>query len=84
MTDNAEIPAGESKDGSGAGDHDEPYWPRQRWLFKPFELAHLLMMRGRVQDHRAGVRGGPSEGDDDYVVTTPSGLRLPLHEHWRD
>jgi hypothetical protein len=45
-----------TKDGSGAGDHDEAfrfgYRPSVRWTY-PFSVSqnsHLLILRGRVQD----------------------------------
>jgi hypothetical protein len=45
-----------SRDGIGAGDHDQPYRyghrPTSAWTY-PFssrEFAHLLVLRGRVQD----------------------------------
>jgi hypothetical protein len=45
-----------SRDGIGAGDHDQPYTygrrPTSAWTY-PFtarQYAHLLVLRGRVQD----------------------------------
>jgi hypothetical protein len=45
-----------TKDGIGAGDHDTPYRfgyrPSARWTY-PFrfsEFAHLLILRGRLQN----------------------------------
>ena len=45
-----------TKDGSGAGDHDEAfrfgYRPSARWTypFLPAQYSRLLILRGRVQD----------------------------------
>jgi hypothetical protein len=45
-----------SKDGSGAGDHDEPYQFGRRpravapWPFTERQFGRLLVLRGRVQD----------------------------------
>jgi hypothetical protein len=45
-----------TKDGSGAGDHDEAfrfgYRPSARWTypFLPGQYSRLLILRGRVQD----------------------------------
>ena len=50
------APAHGSKDGDGAGDHDEPYQFGRRpravapWPFTERQFAHLLLLRGRVQD----------------------------------
>jgi hypothetical protein len=50
------TPDSGSKDGSGAGDHDEPYKFGRRpravapWPFTERQYAHLLMLRGRVRD----------------------------------
>ena len=47
-----------SKDGSGAGDNDQPYTfgrrPRAQapWPFTERQYARLLLVRGRVQDAR--------------------------------
>jgi hypothetical protein len=47
---------GESKDGSGAGDHDKPYvfgrLPRALapWPFSERQYARLLIVRGRVRE----------------------------------
>ena len=47
-----------SKDGSGAGDNDQPYVfgrrPRAQapWPFTERQYARLLLVRGRVQDTR--------------------------------
>jgi hypothetical protein len=45
-----------SKDGSGAGDHDQPYTFGRRpraiapWPFTERQYLHLLLMRGRLAD----------------------------------
>src|SRR5947209_148971 len=50
------APADGSKDGDGAGDHDQPYQFGRRpravapWPFTERQFAHLLLLRGRVQD----------------------------------
>lgn len=47
-----------SRDGSGAGDHDQPYQFGRRpravapWPFTERQYAHLLVLRGRVFDAR--------------------------------
>ena len=47
-----------SKDGSGAGDNDQPYVFGRRpravapWPFTERQYARLLLVRGRVQDAR--------------------------------
>jgi hypothetical protein len=52
---------GESHDGKGAGDHDQPYvFGRQPTVSAPFpfttrDFAHLQLLRGRVQDARANL-----------------------------
>ncbi len=75
----------ESRDGQGAGDHDTPYtFGHAGTCMRPWDLAHLLVMRGFVQNHRAGVRGGACEGDDDYVIATHSGLLVPATDCWRE
>jgi hypothetical protein len=57
--DRSQLPAHDgfgSKDGSGAGDHDQPYQFGRRpraaapWPFTERQYAHLLVLRGRVQD----------------------------------
>ena len=51
-----------SKDGSGAGDNDQPYTfgrrPRAQapWPFTERQYARLLLGRGRVQDARLSER----------------------------
>jgi hypothetical protein len=50
-----------SRDGSGAGDHDQPFRfgrrPRTNltYPFSPRQYARLLVLRGRVQDGLIGV-----------------------------
>ena len=47
---------GGTKDGTGASDNDEPYTFGRRpraiapWPFTERQFAHLLVLRGRVQD----------------------------------
>ena len=49
-----------SRDGQGAGDHDQPYrfgWRPRASVPYPFntrQYARLLVLRGRVQDSLAG------------------------------
>ena len=51
-----------SKDGSGAGDNDQPYTfgrrPRAQapWPFTERQYARLLLVRGRVQDAKLSKR----------------------------
>jgi hypothetical protein len=45
-----------SRDGDGAGDHDQPYMPRQPRALSPFpfttrQYARLLLLRSRVRNH---------------------------------
>ena len=53
-----------SRDGVGAGDHDQPYCFGHRptsactYPFRPSQFARLLVLRGRVRD---------GEFDDDRV-----------------
>jgi hypothetical protein len=57
-----------TRDGAGAGDHDEPYrygrLPRvdSPWPFTPWQYARLLRLRGRVRDNVFG--GGDLHADD--------------------
>lgn len=50
------VAGGGSKDGSGAGDNDQPYVFGRRpravapWPFTERQYAHLLVLRGRVSD----------------------------------
>ncbi|MBV9325504.1 MAG: hypothetical protein JO352_17155 [Chloroflexi bacterium] len=50
-----------TKDGRGAGDHDQPFTFGQRasarapFPFTPIEYAHLLVARGRVRDGLFGA-----------------------------
>jgi hypothetical protein len=59
-----------SKDGSGAGDHDEPYQFGRRpraaapWPFTERQYAHLLLLRGRVQD----AAFGPDDCQDAHPI----------------
>ncbi len=52
-----------SLDGTGAGDHDQPYrfgWRPRASVPYPFntrQYARLLVLRGRFQDHLAGDDG---------------------------
>jgi hypothetical protein len=72
MTD-AEAATGESRDGAGSGDRDKPFvWGQHGNLLRPWEMAHLLILRGYVKDHQGAI-----EGDSDWVVPTPSGLYVP-------
>ena len=49
-----------SLDGSGTGDHDQPYRSGRRpsastpYPFSTRQYARLLILRGRVQDHGFG------------------------------
>jgi hypothetical protein len=61
-----------TKDGNGAGDHDEPYRFRRRltsrapYPFTEQQFARLLMLRGRVRDSNSAadraVDGSPFDG----------------------
>jgi hypothetical protein len=58
-----------SRDGDGAGDHDEPYrfgWRPRASVTYPFntrQYARLLVLRGRVQDGRVG------DGKPDFPIS---------------
>ncbi len=59
-----ETETGESRDGTGFGDHDKPYFfghPRECLTLR--SQARLTIMRGYVMDTRAGERGGAADGD---------------------
>jgi hypothetical protein len=43
-----------SLDGSGAGDHDQPYGGFHAYQFSTRELARLLQLRGEVLEARLG------------------------------
>lgn len=48
---NGVVETGESKDGTGAGDRDVAFaWGQHGSLLKPWELAHLLILRGKLKD----------------------------------
>jgi hypothetical protein len=61
-----------SKDGSGAGDHDQPYQFGRRpravapWPFTERQFAHLLVLRGRVQD--ATPEQARADRDDAHPI----------------
>ena len=64
-----------TRDGRGAGDHDQPYTfgrrPRARYPF-PFtawQLARLLVLRGRVQDGLFGADDRGAADASDYCHT---------------
>jgi hypothetical protein len=65
-------PVRESRDGIGAGDHDEPYvFGRVPRAIAPFpfstrEFARLLVMRSRVQDGRLVERPISVAGVQQY------------------
>jgi len=72
--DRSQLPAHDgfgSKDGSGAGDHDQPYQFGRRpravapWPFTERQYAHLLLLRGRVQD------AALAQADDDLRDAHP-------------
>lgn len=48
--------SGGSRDGGGCGDHDQPYrWGRPLLpMGTPWTRTRLLVLRGRIQDARAG------------------------------
>lgn len=68
----------ESRDGKGAGDHDQPFvFGQWRVCLTTMQQARLTVMRGYVLDYRAGARGGAADGDSDYTTQTDSGLFIP-------
>lgn len=64
------------------GDHDKPFTfgtpPSCRLAH--WQVAGLLLMRGRIKDFQQGTPGGPADGDIDWVRPLPSGLVVPLTE----
>ena len=45
-----------SRDGQGAGDHDDPYhFGNPRGFLSERALGYLLILRGRIQDARHGL-----------------------------
>jgi hypothetical protein len=58
-----EIPVG-SRDGRGAGDHDQPYnFGNPKACLTTRELIHLIVLRGFVIDVRGGATGLAADGD---------------------
>ena len=69
----------ESRDGSGAGDHDVAFaWDTPRSYLTTIAQARLTILRGLVMDERHGEHGGPAEGDLGWTEETPTGLIVPL------
>ena len=77
----------ESRDGTGAGDHDVGFsWGHPREYLTLMVQARLTVMRGLVLD----VRSAPPSirdqlrfsGDDDWVEPPPSGIWLA--RYWGD
>jgi hypothetical protein len=50
----APAPPPGTKDGTGAGDHDQPSGGFPRQLFNTRQLARLLLLRSEVLDARLG------------------------------
>lgn len=57
----------ESRDGAGAGDHDQPYRfghvasTTAPCPFRSRELAHLLLLRARLEPAELRCRGKPTD-----------------------
>jgi hypothetical protein len=47
--------AGGSRDGNGAGDHDEPFGGWRSYHFSTAQMLHLLLLRGEILDGRLGA-----------------------------
>ena len=55
---------GETKDGTGSGDHDGQYiFGNPSAYLKIMDRARLLIMRGYIKDALAGEKGGAADGD---------------------
>ena len=73
---------GESRDGTGAGDHDIAFvWGAPRQYLTVRCQARLTVLRGRVMDFNHGEPGGPADGDTDYVHVTSAGLYVTAPTH---
>ena len=71
----------ESRDGTGAGDHDIAFaFGAPCSYLKTMEQARLLVMRGYIMDFRAGERGGAADGDLSYTDETVTSVAAPLPE----
>lgn len=82
MVEEQEHP-GESKDGTGFGDHNAAYeFGHPRACLDMICQSRLTRMRSDIIDHTGAI-----EGDSDWVVPTPSGLFVPappLSSLWHD
>jgi hypothetical protein len=73
-----DIPANETRDGTGAGDRDIAYaWNCPRSYLKTMDQARLLVLRGYVLDARRGEHGNAADGDLAYTNQTDTGLFIP-------
>jgi hypothetical protein len=83
------VTTSETRDGTGAADHDKPYQFGSLSLagMTLWERIHLTNMRSDIRDYKAGVPGGCADGDLDWVMSTASGIVVPatdLNDMWRD
>jgi hypothetical protein len=70
-----ETVTGETRDGTGAGDHDLKYeFGNARSFLTLRQQALLLIMRGSIMDYRAGEKGGAADGDLPVVIKTDAGI----------
>jgi hypothetical protein len=68
----------ESRDGTGAGDHDVAFaWGSPRAQLTTMCQARLLVMRGYVMDFRQGEAGGAADGDL-YYTAEPESIPAPV------
>jgi hypothetical protein len=75
----ADTLTGETRDGTGAGDHDSTYtWGNARSFLTLRQQALLVIMRGYVLDYRAGAKGGAADGDMSWTEQTESGVYVPV------
>lgn len=73
----SEEATGETKDGSGSGDHDVKYeFGNSKSFLTLRQQALLLIMRGYVMDYRAGIEGGAADGDLPVIIKTETGILL--------
>jgi len=59
------APAGGTRDGSGAADHDQPYAGYRAYQFTTQQRLRLLVLRGEVLDSRMGQG---RHGDDLHAA----------------
>ena len=64
------VTTGETKDGTGSGDHDDPFaWGMPTALLRVRQIARLLILRGRIMDARR-LSGDKFSDDLDPTLWT--------------